>query len=343
MSVIQINPRRVQEILDLVYTQGDKKSILSDLRPRETANYFELDCPNPACKSRKAFIYKNSGKICCNRPKCGCEMNLVQYVAGTPQQPRGQAFKAAVIKLAWLAGLDLSMPVKRQALVSKPDSKPRGFVLQPELEKEVCQMNSAFQTSRVAKDYLLARGIPVSLASKFQVGYAPYGAWPHRSPKTGKLIRQWRPGRIAFPIRDAHDRIVNCYGRVAGDCPKHMRHDFLPGSKGIFNQKALGEESVIVFEGIFDALSMIAAGYSNSIAVSGLHGIPWHLARATDVCFGFDPETVKSDRWLKVLTSAQSAGKRVHYLSQETFAGFNDLNAVWAKTKEIKIVVKQYR
>ena len=60
--------------------------------------------------------------------------------------------------------------------------------------------------------------------------------------------------------------LVNLYGRAVGldgVTPKEIRHDHLPGPKGYFNAAGLvnGDGPLLICEGPFDALGLIAAGY----------------------------------------------------------------------------------
>jgi hypothetical protein len=43
-------------------------------------------------------------------------------------------------------------------------------------------------------------------------------------------------------------------------CTKGLRHDFLPGSRGLFHAPALKQDGVILVEGVFDALAGLAGG-----------------------------------------------------------------------------------
>jgi len=223
------------------------------------------------------------------------EATLIQYTAGC-KKPRGKAFIDAITKLAEMAGI-LIQDTRYYLLPSRKHIKtppPAQFKARPELETSLFKLQAQFDTC--AESYLRFRGIPVDLAKKFGVGFAPYGKWPHYATdrKTGKKrpCRQWRPGRVVFPIRNKNGEIVNLYGRAAAEtCPKSVRHDFLPGPKGIFNQGLLERnESAFIVEGYFDALSMIASGRENTAAIFQAGGIRWDLIKSRNICLGFDPD-----------------------------------------------------
>lgn len=49
----------------------------------------------------------------------------------------------------------------------------------------------------LGEKYLRRRGIPLELAQAYGVGYAACGKWPHLAK--GRLVRQWKWGRLVFP------------------------------------------------------------------------------------------------------------------------------------------------
>ena len=338
-------PETITRMIEDIYRVVDRQKVFEQLNPVDRGSYFELRCP--ACGKRRAFIYKSGHEIKCNRiNNCGYRANLIQFVAGTNDQPRGDMFKAAVLHLARLSGISLAEDRHAYETVSKPVA-----VIPPMAYPEAAQagipiilvreLRAQFEKSKVAKEYIEKRGIPLGLARRFGVGYAPYGHWPHRNKK-GKPVRQGRPARVVFPIK-TQNRIINLYGRVAtDDCPKKIRHDFLPGSKGIFNSKALTGKSVFIVEGVMDALSLIAAGKPNVSAVFGTYGLRWDSIRARNICIGFDPDQIGREAWEKVMDDGVSHGKKMFYLKKEMFQGYKDLNELWQHRREINIMAERY-
>ena len=87
------------------------------------------------------------------------------------------------------------------------------------------------------EEYLRRRKIPLELAQRYGLGYAPPGEWAHAA-------RDWKFGRLVFPHTDPNGYILNLYGRAVGSnekVPKPLRHDHLQGEKGYFNANALAE------------------------------------------------------------------------------------------------------
>lgn len=170
------------------------------------------------------------------------------------------------------------------------------------------------------------------------MGYAAPGKWPHVNQR-GKPIRQGKWGRLVFPHTDPAGNIVNLYGRAVGSnekIPKEGRHDHLPGAKGIFHAKALAEETVFLCEGVFDALSLLAAGYAGSCAIFGVDGLRWEWVTAKRVVFCLDQD-LAGEHWRELAWEGVLRGKEVYWLPAEVYGGQKDLNKVWSATGRIEI------
>ena len=342
-----MKPDITRRLIRDIYEQVDRAVVFADHKPRDKGRYLECICP--ACGQRRAYIYKYGKVLKCNRVnECGYEATLIQYTAGC-KKPRGEAFVTAITKLAEMAGIVFE-DTRHYLLPERKNIKnpsPAGFKARPELETGLYKLQAHFDSC--AESYLRFRGIPIDLAKKFGVGFAPYGSWPHYATdlKTGETrpCRQWRPGRVVFPIRNENGEIVNLYGRAAAEkCPKSVRHDFLPGPKGIFNQRLLEKsESAFIVEGYFDALSMIASGRENTAAIFQAGGIRWDLIKSRNICFGFDPDQYGNRPWQKALDEGVNKGKNIFYLSKETFEGYGDLNELWRLKRRIKPNVVRYK
>lgn len=327
------------KVLDEIYAKVDREAVFSDLEPENRRGYIWCICPS--CGQRRAFIYEHGKTLKCNRRNsCSYETTILQYVAGC-EKPRGQQFIQAVEYLARLAEIRSPSrgvtPIKPLQPIKKNERK-EAKPLDPQwLKKVQAEVKVNLQKSGRALSYLQGRRIPFELALKFGLGFAPYGRWPHYNDK-GELIRQWRPGRITVPILDRSRQIMNIYGRVAGDCPKWMRHDFFDGVKGVWNVQVLDNFNMVyITEGIFDALSMIAAKMENVCAINGCHQLPWGEVKAKILCFALDPDTIGGNDWKRILTSAFNADKKVVFLPKSVYGGYKDLNHLWQKTGRIRI------
>jgi len=190
----------------------------------------------------------------------------------------------------------------------------------------------------LGEEYLKRRGIPLEVALAYGTGYAAYGKWPHLA--NGKPVRQWKWGRVTFPHTNPKGEVINLYGRAVGadnKVPKEQRHDHLPGPKGVFNGPALNAETVFICEGVFDALSLIAAGYTNAVAIFGVNGLRWEWVKAKKVVFCLDQDQA-GQQWRDLAWYATVVlGKEAFFLSPDVYRGYKDLNEVWAKYRTLDI------
>jgi len=140
-----------------------------------------------------------------------------------------------------------------------------------------------------------------------------------------------------FPHTNPAGEIVNLYGRAVGDrVPKSLRHDHLPGRRGVFNAKALAADTVFLCEGPLDALSLIVAGHSNSCAIFGKDGLPWAWVKARRLVFCFDRDKA-GQRWRDLAWEGRRRGKDVYFLPDSAYAGCNDLNETWMATGQLDV------
>ena len=181
------------------------------------------------------------------------------------------------------------------------------------------------------EEYLKQRGVPLEVAQKYGLGYAFPGLWPNP--------RKYFPqGCIVFSHTNPAGELVNLYGRgvdLTDSLQKQHRHAHLEGPKGIFNAPALTKDRVFITEGPFDALSLLAAGHE-ACAIFGLNGLRWPWVKATTVVFGFDRDQA-GESWRELACQATLLGKEAYFLSQETYAGYKDLNEAWTANRHLEL------
>jgi DNA primase len=197
----------------------------------------------------------------------------------------------------------------------------------PDLAQQLTVFQAALPGSRGAA-YLQQRGVPLTLAQQFGVGYAAPGTWPHRA-------RDWHAGRVVFPHTTPEGHLVNLYGRAVGTAvqvPKATRHDHLPGEKGYFNAAALqaGEGPLWVCEGVFDALALLAAGVPRLVAIFGVQGWRWEWVRGVqELVLALDADDTGQQQWHVLARQAALRGKQVAVLEPEAYGGQKDANEAW--------------
>ncbi len=180
-------------------------------------------------------------------------------------------------------------------------------------------------TNDQAQAYLLKRGIPLTIAQSAQLGFAPRGIWPNH--------RGARQPRIVAPLTTPDGTLLTLYGRSTVLCEKPLRHDFLPGSKGIFNATDLKKEGVVLVEGVFDALACLAGGLP-AAALCGLvtRNAWWTTFPAKTIVLALDADEAAQRRWEALATAAAQAGKCVLTLRAAHLHPHKDLSEMWANT-----------
>jgi hypothetical protein len=207
-----------------------------------------------------------------------------------------------------------------------PPQQPEPLSARRALTHHLTAFQAALPGSR-GEAYLRQRGIPLALAQSAGVGYAAKGTWPH-------TVRDWRWGRLVVPHTNPDGEVVNLYGRAVGttSVPKGLRHDHLPGAKGYFNAAALrtGEGPLFVCEGVFDALSLMAAGHSRVVAIFGVHDWRWEWVRTIrELVLALDADATGQQHWREIARQAGLRGKRVAILPPEAYGGHKDINDAW--------------
>lgn len=356
-----MDAQNTQKLISDIYATVDREAVIKMVvgdKMKVYSSYIAFVCP--CCGEFKGFIRKPSGAVGGNVAKCSratCEMHepmsLIDFVAGS-RKARGKTFQMALKNLAGLIGKDyeancgdyVPLTVRRkEQLKAKIQAKiPANYYSpKPELEKDLAKLR--LNVNRTVIDYLKTRGIPYQLAKSFEVGFAPWKQWPHVNDE-GKYVRQWIKGRVVFPVRNHKGELMNLYGRALEDgtkeCPKEWRHDFLPGTKGVGNQKDLLKNKVHLVEGYFDLLSAKAARPNIDVAaIFGVHGFDWDLVKAEHVCFCFDLD-VAGEQWRELADAGIEKGKNIYHLNPSTYEGFKDLNEVWKNKKRINFQYLKY-
>lgn len=274
---------------------------------------------------------------------CGSGSVLAFVNGGT--EPKGKEFVDIVYRLADLVNLDTpnkkSQPYKdfhnvekRQASQPYSYQKPPSPITQKPSVKQshridLIELLNQYQEAlpgSLGEEYLLRRKIPLELAQQYGVGYAVPSTWPHKT-------RDWKWGRLVFPHTNVDGEVVNLYGRAVGSLekvPKEIRHDHLPGSKGYFNGQIMKRvDNIFICEGPFDAISLVAAGYPNAVAIFGVYGWRWDWSSSIGkLIFALDADEA-GNKWKELAREACLRGKQVCFLPPESYGDKKDVSEAW--------------
>jgi len=233
---------------------------------------------------------------------------------------------AAIVGMDEPAGREERLPTIPAVTLPQPKPEP---VAKPELAERLQEYQAALDGSP-GEEYLKRRGISLALAQSVGVGYAAPGQWCGR-----RECRQC--GRVVFPHTNPAGEVVNLYSRGVGKVPQNLKHDHLPGPKGIFNGPALLAEKCYITEGAFDAISFMAAGYSNAAAVFGVDGMRWEWLRARQVVLCLDADATGQESWQKLALEGYTRGLEVSFADEATYGGCKDANEAWVKHGQLDL------
>lgn len=241
-------------------------------------------CPFHSERTPSFFVSPDRGTYHC----FGCQNggDIFSFV----EQIEGLDFKGALKVLAEKAGVPLVYEKKGER-----DSRERLF--------ELLETITIFYSSRLsddAKEYITKRGIPGEIISTFRVGLAGSGwsdaseylkskGFSEKEIQDAGLAKKGERGlydrfrsRIIFPINDSAGRVVGFSGRIFGadessDAPKYLNspETILFRKSRIlygFDKAKLAirkYDCAILVEGQVDLLASHAAGWPNTVAVSG--------------------------------------------------------------------------
>lgn len=248
---------------------------------------------------------------------CGAHGSAIDFVMHT----EGLNFMEAVEKLAGLAGMEVpAMDPHAKARAEKASGIAQ--VMEAAEKWFSAQLKGA--AGEGAKAYLQKRGLSGETISRFRLGYAPAARTQLKEALAARgisealmleagLIKQPESGgasydrfrdRVIFPITDRRGRTIAFGGRALGaeDRAKYLNSPETPlfhkGST-LYNhalaaQAAVDAGTVIVAEGYFDVISLVAAGFAHTVAPLGTAlteqqlALLWRMAAEPVLCFDGD-------------------------------------------------------
>lgn len=252
--------------------------------------------------------------------RAGCPVHGSDHQRSVRINPQSGHWKCHVADCgAWgyIAELKQDQPtIRLRGKVQPPPKPPRPYV-SPERRQEIADALGRAQATFAgspAEAYLEERGIPPALAQQYGAGFADWDKWP----------------RVIFPLYDP-DGLVALYGRAIGDAPKGERHRITDGAKGYFNlPNVIDAPEVTLAEGVFDALSVIAAGDPNVVAIVGADDFrPDWLRRQKVLTFALDNDSAGQAAMDKAAPIARCWGFQVAIVDGEAYGEHKDLNAYW--------------
>jgi DNA primase len=274
-----------REIIEKVRERADIVEVISSYIPLKPAgkNYRAL-CPFHKEKTPSFTVSPEKGLFHCFG--CGVGGNVFTFL----MRYEGISFYEAVKSLAERYGI----PIEE---VEGVQEKLEPYFEINRMANEIFRMKLLHpREGKVARDYLLKRGVAPKSWELYGLGYAP-DQWDLLSgffeqkgkdlllvEEVGLIIRGTKGyydrfrGRIIFPIEDIRGRILGFGGRILGegepkylnspDSPIFKKGECLYGLKQARDHIIQKREAVIV-EGYFDVISLAQSGLRNVVAPLG--------------------------------------------------------------------------
>jgi len=210
---------------------------------------------------------------------CGAAGSVIDLV----MKLDGLDFRQAVDKL-----LGSTPKIKRGSAVVAAEKK---MEVSPERARQLLERVVAIYEKTLAevpdgRAYFESRGIvDTALFGPYRIGYAD-GRLKDILPSDERLKKELNAlgvlldngrerfaGCVVAPVFDAGGNLTTLYGRYTGTGNK--RHVFLPDRPtGLWNAAAMKTyPEIILVESVMDALSVMAAGFPNVLAVQGTNGL----------------------------------------------------------------------
>jgi DNA primase len=274
-----------REIIEKVRERADIVEVISSYIPLKPAgkNYRAL-CPFHKEKTPSFTVSPEKGLFHCFG--CGVGGNVFTFL----MRYEGISFYEAVKSLAERYGISIEE-------VEGVQEKLEPYFEINRMANEIFRMKLLHpREGKVARDYLLKRGVAPKSWELYGLGYAP-DQWDLLSgffeqkgkdlllvEEVGLIIRGTKGyydrfrGRIIFPIEDIRGRILGFGGRILGegepkylnspDSPIFKKGECLYGLKQARDHIIQKREAVIV-EGYFDVISLAQSGLRNVVAPLG--------------------------------------------------------------------------
>ena len=206
------------------------------------------------------------------------------------------------------------------------------------LDEKMNYFKTELLKNNAAKKYLEERGIGRGTIMKFDLGYAGRTSKTVEDPKKQEDLKRASllskrnyykfQNRIMIPFikqdEEGNKKILGFTSRVLGDpenskTPKYLRTTMLDGYTDkdigmLFLDESINEiekaETVIIVEGVFDALALHECGYKNTVALMGTerlescaNDLKRHHEKIKNVVAVFDQDRAGEKSKLSLMTS----------------------------------------
>lgn len=247
--------------------------------------------------------------------KCAWHPDIFELI----QECLGMNFPAAVAWLSDATPADSAKIRKLTAVSAEKEIKDYSWLFRQ-------AQAMAHQYEEEVDSYLQSRGFSFAQLKRY-IGYLPAERW---------VGRRSSEGRVVFPHYAYADAklIPNLYGRSVVDDPDELRHDHGRGTRGFWApnpQRARTSGHLVLTEGVFDALGLMAMGSPLPVvAIFGVQGFRFEkFPMLQQLTLALDKDQAGEKKATDLEELAQSRGIKVQRIPEEVYDGHKDLGAAW--------------
>ena len=263
-----------------------------DLIPLNGGSAFKCKCPFHEDKNPSLNLNHKDGLWLWNCFGCGAGGTAIDFV----MKFENRDFKSAVLSMA---GEEDSKPGRLAVLLPsrKAEASPENGLFQEMEQKKLSREEllsmlvehyhkNLITGENKGRAYLEKRGLwDEELVKAFKLGYSSNDAKEvfrdYRLQMKDELgifkVNYWETfaGSVVFPVLDEEGNPTDLYARRTMNYSDRANHCYNKGKhQGIFNIVNVKEaETIILTEGIIDALSIYKAGFKNVTALYGVNGM----------------------------------------------------------------------
>lgn len=268
--------QEIRDILEDIYNNINKESLLHELLPEERQNYYSLTCPE--CGKKTAYIYKDSNVIVCNRlNKCGYVKSLWDFIQESNNYSNAQTLE----ELAKIANYEL--PKNEYNYEKFEKNKEKTNILETALSYFIFLLWNDKESK--ALNYLKSRGYDEEDIKLMELGYVPsyektlnYLIKKNYKKEDIEQVFKWlklndNNYKLVIPLKDKLGNLTALFGRIIEkkDLEKYkpiseaekIKDDFF----NIHNAKK--EKRITIVEGYLDAMIAQAKGFKGIVATGG--------------------------------------------------------------------------
>lgn len=328
-----------EEVIEAVLNRNDIVDIIGrHVHLSKQGHYMKGLCPFHSEKSPSFTVTPEKRIYRCFG--CGAGGNVIRFL----MEIEGLSFSEAVAKLAEDADIPITWEETTEEQSEQQVEKANLLKAYDFAAKLYHYILGNTEQGKVAKNYLVSRGISDKLIDTFQIGYAP-GMWDTLVQQLDKrgfslplmekggLISARNEGsgyvdkfreRIMFPICDSTGKVIAFGGRSMGDAqPKYLNSPesvLFNKSRTMYNMHQARpnmrkHQQAVLFEGYVDVIKAWEAGISNGVATMGTALTKEHAAllnrNADKIVVCYDGDHAGQSAAYKSIPILEATGSRV--------------------------------